>query len=104
MFERGALSRDPGTDVAPGGAGAPVGISAAVPPISAEEATELLASLVAGGELAGVVEELLARLLVRVQDDDDGDSAEGPDDGVGADDGDLFADEPGGDALSLIHI
>ena len=98
MFERGALSRDPGTDVAPGGAGAPVGISAAVPPISAEEATELLASLVAGGELAGVVEELLARLLVRVQDDDDGDSAEGPDDGVGADDGDLFADEPGGDA------
>ena len=101
MFERGALSRDPGTDVAPGGAGAPVGTSAAVPPISAEEATEPLASLMAGGELAGVVEELPARLLVRVQDDDDGDSAEGSDDGVGADGGDLFAGEPGGDAALM---
>lgn len=43
-----------------------------------EDAAGLLASLSAGGALAGVVEGLLARLLVTVRDtDDEGSAADG---------------------------
>ena len=70
-----------------------------VPPVSAEDAAVLLASLGAGGVLAGVVEGLLARLLVTAQDSDDEVSAA---DGVGGVDGEgLFTDEPGGDAAMV---
>ena len=70
-----------------------------VPPVSAEDAAVLLASLGAGGVLAGVVEGLLARLLVTAQDSDDEGSAA---DGVGGVDGEgLFTDEPGGDAAMV---
>ena len=70
-----------------------------VPPVSTEDATVLLASLGAGGLLAGAVEGLLARLLVTAQDSDDEVSAA---DGVGGVDGEgLFTDEPGGDAAMM---
>ena len=70
-----------------------------VPPVSTEDAAVLLASLGAGGLLAGVVEGLLARLLVTAQDSDDEVSAA---DGVGGVDGEgLFTDEPGGDAAMV---
>ena len=70
-----------------------------VPPVSAEDAVVLLASLGAGGVLAGIVEGLLARLLVTAQDSDDEGSAA---DGVGGVDGEgLFTDEPGGDAAMV---
>ena len=87
--------------------GAPGGVAASVPAVSVEDAAGLLASLAAGGVLAGVVEGLLARLLVTVQDSDgegagaEGSAADGADgaDGAGSVDGEgLFVGEPGGDA------
>ena len=51
--------------------GAPGGAPTSVPQVSAEETAGLLASLGAGRALAGVVEGLLARLLVAAQDADD---------------------------------
>ena len=67
-----------------------------MPAVLVEDAAGLLASLAAGGVLAGVVEGLLARLLVRGQDSDgEGFAA----DGAGSVDGEgLFGGEPGGDA------
>ena len=51
--------------------GAPAGAPPSVPQVSAEDTAGLLASLGAGRALAGVVEGLLARLLVTAQDADD---------------------------------
>ena len=106
MFEGGVFPRDPAGG-AVGVLGAPGGVAASVPAVSVEDAAGLLASLAAGGVLAGVVEGLLARLLVTVQDsDNEGSDAEGSDadgadgaDGAGSVDGEgLFVGEPGGDA------
>ena len=91
MFEGGVLPRVP-----TGGAvrmlGAPGGAPTSVPQVSAEDTAGLLASLGAGRALAGVVEGLLARLLVAAQDADDECST---------DDGDavppLFTNESGTD-------
>ena len=70
MFEGDVLPRVP-----TGGAvrmlGAPGGAPTSVPQVSAEDTAGLLASLGAGRALAGVVEGLLARLLVAAQDADD---------------------------------
>ena len=80
--------------------GALGGVAASVPAVSVEDAAGLLASLAAGGVLAGVVEGLLARLLVTVQDsDNEGSDADGAD-GAGSVDGEgLFVGAPGGDAV-----
>ena len=60
------MSGAPGGDVAPG------------PVTCPEDVAGLLGSLAAGGQLAGVVEGLLARLLVTAQDaDDEGATADG---------------------------
>ena len=95
MFEGGVF---PG--VLAGGAvgvlGAPGGVAASVPAVSVEDAAGLLASLAAGGVLAGVVEGLLACLLVTVQDSGGEDSDA---DGAGSVDGEgLLAGGSGGDA------
>ena len=98
MFEGGMFPRVPAGG-AVGAPGAPAGPPTSVPPVSAEDAAVLLASLGAGGVLAGVVEGLLARLLVTAQDSDDEGSAA---DGVGGVDGEgLFTSEPGGDAAMV---
>ena len=107
MFEGGVLPRVPA-------GGAARTLSAPAQDVSleavgcAEEVAGLLGSLAAGGELAGVVVGLLARLLVTAQNpNDDEDSAadgggggEGSDaDGAGSVDGEgLFAGDSGGDA------
>ena len=70
MFEGGVLPRVPAGG-AVGMLGAPGGAPTSVPQVSAEETAGLLASLGAGRALAGVVEGLLARLLVAAQDADD---------------------------------
>ena len=74
----------------------PGGVPSSVPAVLVEDAGGVLASLGVGGVLAGVVEGLLARLLVRGQDSDgEGFAA----DGAGSVDGEgLFGGEPGGDA------
>ena len=91
MFEGGVLPRVPAGG-AVGAPGAPAGAPTSVPPASVEDTAGLLASLGAGGTLAGVVEELLARLLVTAQDaDDEGSTADG--DAAPP----LFTNEPGTD-------
>ena len=70
MFEGGVLPRVPADD-AVGMLGAPGGAPTSIPQVSAEETADLLASLGAGQALAGVVEGLLAHLLVTAQDADD---------------------------------
>ncbi|WP_373692778.1 HNH endonuclease signature motif containing protein [Actinomyces naeslundii] len=90
--------------------GAPGGVAASVPAVSVEDAAGLLASLAAGGVLAGVVEGLLACLLVTVQDSgDEGSDAEGSGaDGAGGagsvGGGGLFGGEPGGDAAVVAVV
>ena len=72
--------------------GAPGGAPTSIPQVSAEETAGLLASLGAGQALAGVVEGLLAHLLVTAQDsDDEGSTADG--DAAPP----LFTNEPGTD-------
>ena len=101
MFEGGVFPRVPAGG-AVGAPGAPAGPPTSVSPVSAEDAAVLLASLGAGGVLAGVVEGLLARLLVTAQDSDDEGSAA---DGVGGVDGEgLFGGEPGGDAAVVAVV
>ena len=99
MFEGGVFPRVPAGGTA-GVLGALGGVAASVPAVSVEDAAGLLASLAAGGVLAGVVEGLLARLLVTVQDsDNEGSDADGAD-GAGSVDGEgLFVGAPGGDAV-----
>ena len=98
MFEGGVLPCVPAGGAA-GVLGAPGGNVSAGAVTCPEDVAGLLGSLAAGGELAGVVEGLLARLLVTAQDhhhDGDGDG-----DGCAAD-GDaapaLLAGESGADA------
>ena len=70
MFEGGVLPRVP--------AGGAAGTLSATAQDVSEEVAGLLGSLAAGGELAGVVEGLLARLLVTTQNpNDDGGGGEG---------------------------
>ena len=69
MFEGGVFPRVPAGG-AVGVLGAPGGVAASVPAVLVEDAGGVLASLGVGGVLAGVVEGLLARLLVRGQDSD----------------------------------
>ena len=77
MFEGGVLPRVPAGD-AVGMPGAPGGNVAPEPVTCPEDVAGLLGSLAAGGALAGVVEGLLARLLVTAQDaDDEGATADG---------------------------
>ena len=86
MFEGVVLPGDP-VDGAIGALGVSAETPTPAPPVSVEGTADLLASLGAGGVLAGVVEGLLAQLLVTVQNSDSGNGGEG-----------LFAGDPGGDA------
>ena len=109
MFEGDGLPRDPAGGAADG-VSAPAEEPTPEPGFLVEDAAGLLVSLGAGSELAGVVEGLLARLLVTAQDsDDEGSAADGEDTAGGgangegsAADGDaaptLFTNESGTDA------
>ena len=109
MFEGGVLPRVPAGGAA-GMLSAPAQDLSAGAAACAEDVAGLLGSLAAGGALAGVVEGLLARLLVTAQNHhDDGDSdgdgdgdggGEGSDaDGGGSVDSEgLFAGDSGDDA------
>ena len=96
MFEGGVLPRVPAGGAA-GTLGAPVGDVVPEAVACTEDVAGLLGSLAGGGALAGVVEGLLARLLVAAQnhnnDDSDGDIS-----GVGGGGEGLFAGEAGDDA------
>ncbi|WP_308504427.1 DUF222 domain-containing protein, partial [uncultured Actinomyces sp.] len=97
MFEGGVLPRVPAGGAA-GVLGAPGGNASAEAVTCPESVAGLLGSLAAGGELAGVVEGLLARLLVTTQNpNDSGGGGEGS-----VADGDaaptLFAGDSGDDA------
>ena len=70
MFEGDGLPRDPAGGAADG-VSAPAEEPTPEPGFLVEDAAGLLVSLGAGSELAGVVEGLLARLLVTAQDSDD---------------------------------
>ena len=104
MFEGGVLPRVPA-----GGAAevlaAPAGDASAGAVTCTEDVAGLLGSLAAGGELAGVVEGLLARLLVAAQNPNDDSDGGGDGSGDGercAADGDaapaLLTGESGADA------
>ena len=104
MFEGGVLPRVPAGGAA-GTLGAPAGGPTSEPSISSEDVAGLLGSLTAGGALAGVVEGLLARLLVAAQnhnnDDSDGDGDIG---GVGGGREGLFAGESDADAALVAAV
>ena len=96
MFEGGMLPRVP----AGGPAGAlvvPVEDVSAGAVACAEDVVGLLGSLAGGAELAGVVEGLLARLLVATQDHGNGD-------GDGGGGGGLFAGESDADAALVAAV
>ena len=97
MFEGGVLPRVPAGGPA-GALSAPAGDASPVPVSCAEDVVGLLGSLAGGGALAGVVEGLLARLLVADQDhnNDDADSGSG---GEG-----LFAGESDADAALVAAV
>ena len=99
MFDGGVLPRVPA-----GMLGAPGGDVSAVPVSCVEDVAGLLGSFAAGGALAGVVEGLLARLLVAAQDHDD--DSDGGGDGSG--DGDavpaLLTGESGADAALVAGV
>ena len=104
MFDGGVLPRVPAGGAA-GTLGAPAGGPTSEPSISSEDLAGLLGSLAAGGALAGVVEGLLARLLVSAQnhnndDADSGSGGEGSDaESAGSADGEgLFAGDSDADA------
>ena len=96
MFEGGVLPPDPAGGAA-GTLSAPAQDVSAGAVACVEDVAGLLGSLAAGGELAGVVEGLLARLLVTTQDhddDSDGDGCPADSDAAPA----LLASESGADA------
>ena len=104
MFEGGVLPCVP-VGGAAGVLGAPGGNASAEAVTCPESVAGLLGSLAAGGALAGVVEGLLARLLVTAQDHDDDSDGGGDGSGDGercAADGDavpaLLTGESGADA------
>ena len=102
MFEGGVLPRVPAGGAA-GTLGAPAQDVSAGAVACVEDVVGLLGSLAAGGELAGVVEGLLARLLVPVRSDgEDAGSAVDAEGLAGkagtAESEGLFSGEPGGDA------
>ena len=104
MFEGGVLPCVPAGGAA-GVLGAPGGNASAEAVTCPESVAGLLGSLAAGGALAGVVEGLLARLLVTAQDHDDDSDGGGDGSGDGercAADGDaapaLLTGESGADA------
>ena len=104
MFEGGVLPCVPAGGAA-GVLGAPGGNTSAEAVTCPESVAGLLGSLAAGGALAGVVEGLLARLLVTAQDHDDDSDGGGDGSGDGercAADGDaapaLLTGESGADA------
>ena len=107
MFEGGVLPRVP-VGGAVGTLSAPAGDVSAGAVGCVEDVVGLLGSLAAGGELAGVVEGLLARLLVTAQNPNDdeleactvdgGGEGSVADGGGGVDGEGLFAGESGGDA------
>ena len=104
MFEGGVLPCVPAGGAA-GVLGAPGGNASAEAVTCPESVADLLGSLAAGGALAGVVEGLLARLLVTAQDHDDDSDGGGDGSGDGercAADGDaapaLLTGESGADA------
>ena len=107
MFEGGVLPRVPAGSGA-GTLSAPAGDASAVPVSCVEDVAGLLGSLAAGGALAGVVEGLLARLLVTDQNHHhdepeactvDGGGEGSVADGAGSVDGEgLFAGDSGDDA------
>ena len=93
MFEGGVLPRVP--------AGGAAGTLSAPTQDASEDVAGLLGSLAAGGELAGVVEGLLARLLVTDQnphdDEGDGDGCTADSDAAPA----LLTGESGADAAMV---
>ena len=94
MFEGGVLPRVPAGGAA-GTLSAPAQDVSAGAVACVEDVAGLLRSLAAGGALAGVVEGLLARLLVTAQDHDgDGDGCPADSDAAPA----LLASESGADA------
>ena len=96
MFEGGVLPRVPAGGAA-GTLSAPAQDVSAEAVACVEDVAGLLRSLAAGGELASVVEGLLARLLVTTQDhddDSDGDGCPADSDAAPA----LLASESGADA------
>ena len=99
MFEDGVLPRVPA-----GGAAevlaAPAGDASAEAVTCPESVAGLLGSLAAGGALAGVVEGLLARLLVTAQDHDDDSDGGGAGGGDGSGDGERCAAD--GDAAPAL--
>ena len=104
MFEGGVLPCVPAGGAA-GVLGAPGGNASAEAVTCPESVAGLLGSLAAGGALAGVVEGLLARLLVTAQNHDDDSDGGGDESGDGercAADGDaapaLLTGESGADA------
>ena len=94
MFEGGVLPRVPAGGAA-GALGAPAEDVASEAVSCAEDVVGLLGSLAGGGALAGVVEGLLARLLVAAQDHNNDDADSG---GVGGGGEGLFAGESDADA------
>ena len=99
MFEGGVLPRDPAGGAA-GTLSAPAEDASAGAVACAEDVAGLLGSLAAGGALAGVVEGLLARLLVTAQnpnDDGDGDGCTADSDAAPA----LLTGESGADAAMV---
>ena len=99
MFEGGVLPRVPAGGAA-GTLSAPAGDASAVPVSCVEDVAGLLGSLAAGGALAGVVEGLLARLLVIDQNhhhDGDGDGCTADSDAAPA----LLTGESGADAAMV---
>ena len=94
MFEGGVLPRVPAGGAA-GALGAPAEDVASEAVACAEDVVGLLGSLAGGGALAGVVEGLLARLLVAAQDHNNDDADSG---GVGGGGEGLFVGESDADA------
>ena len=100
MFEGGVLPRVPAGGAA-GALGAPAEDVASEAVACAEDVVGLLGSLAGGGALAGVVEGLLARLLVAAQDHNNDDADSG---GVGGGGEGLFAGESDADAALVAGV
>ena len=104
MFDGGVLPRVPAGGAA-GTLSAPAQDVSAGAVACVEDVAGLLGSSTAGGELAGVVEGLLARLLVAAQNHDNDDSdGDGDSGGVGGGGEGLFAGESDADAALVAAV